>query len=92
MQLHEHSKSAPALAAPTRNGEGKRMRFDAVMHAELKMAENTEKRIKNRHSGCRFESASLWLLVAQCANNTGKATSGNNQQKNRRPRIFINER
>ncbi|HFK5264890.1 hypothetical protein ACQCYZ_14425 [Salmonella enterica] len=46
MQLHEHSKSAPALAALTRNGEGKRMRFDAVMHAELKMAENTEKRIK----------------------------------------------
>ncbi|EBO0009473.1 hypothetical protein Q6843_004214 [Escherichia coli] len=43
MQLHEHSKSAPALAALTRNGEGKRMRFDAVMHAELKMAENTEK-------------------------------------------------
>ncbi|HGU5420370.1 hypothetical protein ABEM47_13295 [Escherichia coli] len=43
MQLHEHSKSTPALAALTRNGEGKRMRFDAVLHAELKKAENTEK-------------------------------------------------
>ncbi|WP_258569883.1 hypothetical protein [Klebsiella michiganensis] len=43
MQVHEHAGGAPALAAFTRDGEGKRMRFDAVMHAELKMAENTEK-------------------------------------------------
>ncbi|MDM3110992.1 hypothetical protein OGW06_01920 [Citrobacter sp. Cf128] len=43
MQVHEHAGGAPALAALTRDGEGKRMRFDAVMHAELKMAENTEK-------------------------------------------------
>ncbi|WP_446896528.1 hypothetical protein [Citrobacter freundii] len=33
----------PALAALTRDREGKRMRFDAVMHAGLKMAENTKK-------------------------------------------------
>ncbi|ETA87846.1 hypothetical protein A628_02152 [Salmonella enterica subsp. enterica serovar Cubana str. 76814] len=32
------------------------------------------------------------LLAAQCANNTIEAHAGNNQQKNRRPRIFINER
>ncbi|MDM3390902.1 hypothetical protein OGV29_19200 [Citrobacter sp. Cb013] len=43
MQVHEHAGGTPALAALTRDGEGKRMRFDAVMHAELKMAENTEK-------------------------------------------------
>ncbi|MED9659483.1 hypothetical protein RCN42_10470 [Escherichia marmotae] len=47
------------------------MRFDAVMHAELKWQKILKKRIKIRHSGCRFESASLWLLAAQCANNTG---------------------
>ncbi|MCK3513694.1 hypothetical protein MZI55_14060 [Escherichia coli] len=64
------------------------MQLDAVMHAWLKMAENTKKRIKNRHSGCRFESGLLGLLAAQCTNNTGKATTGNNQQKNRRPRVF----
>ncbi|MDM3083420.1 hypothetical protein [Citrobacter sp. Cf141] len=82
MQVHEHAGGAPALAAISRDGEGKRMRFDAVMHAGLKMAENTEKtHKKNRHSGCRFESGLLWLLAAQCANNTGKATSRNNQQK-----------
>ncbi|MET6794399.1 MULTISPECIES: hypothetical protein [Citrobacter] len=43
MQVHEHAGGAPALAALTRDGEGKRMRFDAVMYAGLKMAENTEK-------------------------------------------------
>lgn len=43
MQLHEHAGGAPVLAALTPDGEGKRMRFDAVMHAELQMVENTEK-------------------------------------------------
>ncbi|MBC0146854.1 hypothetical protein FSJ21_004420 [Escherichia coli] len=54
MQLHEHAGGAPALAALTRNKEGKHMQFDAVMHAGLKMVEKEEKRIKKRHSGCRF--------------------------------------
>ncbi|HDX3289112.1 TPA: hypothetical protein ROB08_003332 [Escherichia coli] len=43
MQMHEHTGSAPVPAALTRDWEGKCMRFDAVMHAELKMAEHTEK-------------------------------------------------
>ncbi|RVR87885.1 hypothetical protein EOL20_26455 [Citrobacter freundii] len=43
MQLHEHAGGAPALAALRCDRGGKRMRFDAVMHAGLKMAENTEK-------------------------------------------------
>ena len=64
------------------------MRFDAVMHAGLKMAENTEKTHKKPAFRVPVESGLLWLLAAQCANNTGKATTGNNQQKNRRPRIF----
>jgi len=43
MQVHEHAGGAPEPAAFTRDGGGKRMRLDAVMHAGLKMAENTEK-------------------------------------------------
>ncbi|MBV4692559.1 hypothetical protein KYQ83_20590 [Escherichia coli] len=43
MQMHEHAEGAPVPSALTRDWEGKRMRFDAVMHAELKMAEHTEK-------------------------------------------------
>ncbi|EAB8143930.1 TPA: hypothetical protein ACYJI2_003874 [Salmonella enterica] len=77
MQLHEHSKSAPALAALTRNGEGKRMRFDAVMHAELKMAENTEKTHKKNgiqvaglsqlHCGYLSRNAPIILVRQQVA-------------------------
>ncbi|ENY3996763.1 hypothetical protein ACFX6L_002635 [Salmonella enterica] len=43
MQLHEHAGGVPALAALTRDEKGKRMRFNAAMHAGLKMSENTEK-------------------------------------------------
>jgi len=43
MQVHDHAGGAPALAALTRDRKGKRMQFDAVMHAGLKMAENTER-------------------------------------------------
>ncbi|EAV6212565.1 hypothetical protein SKB45_003163 [Salmonella enterica] len=46
MQVHEHAGGAPALTALRCNRGGKRMRFDAVMHARLKMAENTEKKHK----------------------------------------------
>ncbi|HDU3835087.1 TPA: hypothetical protein QIZ63_004258 [Klebsiella aerogenes] len=43
MQVHEHAGGAPALAALSRDRGGKRMQFDAVMHAGLKMAKNRGK-------------------------------------------------
>lgn len=47
------------------------MRFDAVMHTELKMAEHTEK--THKKTGIQVAGLSrlqLWLLAALCANNT----------------------
>ncbi|EFH9179920.1 hypothetical protein GEN92_09060 [Escherichia coli] len=46
MQVHEHAGGASALAALRCDRGGKRMRFDAVMHAGLKMAKIRKKRIK----------------------------------------------
>ncbi|WP_207104677.1 hypothetical protein, partial [Klebsiella pneumoniae] len=46
MQVHEHAGAAPALAALTHDRGGKRMRFDALTHAELKNGKNLENGIK----------------------------------------------
>ncbi|MCN2137972.1 hypothetical protein MLW62_22945 [Escherichia coli] len=46
MQLHEHAEAAPALAALTHDGGGKRMRIDALTHAELKNGKKRENDIK----------------------------------------------
>lgn len=54
MQVHEHAGGAPTLAALRHNRGGKRMQFDAIAHAGLKMAENREETHKNWHSGCQF--------------------------------------
>lgn len=58
MQVHEHAGGAPALAALRCDRGGKRMRFDAVMHAGLKMAKNTEK----THKKTGTQDASFFTL------------------------------
>ncbi|EHJ9600878.1 hypothetical protein KB738_002058 [Salmonella enterica] len=64
-----------------------------LLHARLKNGKFAE--IWHKKTG--IQGAGLArvlsrLLAAQCANNTIEAHAGNNQQKNCRPRIFINER
>ena len=55
MQVHEHAGGALALAALRRDRGRKRMQFDAVMHAELKMAKNKEETHKKPASACPFQ-------------------------------------
>ncbi len=43
MQLHEHAGAAPVLAPLTHDKGGKCMRFDALMHAELKNGKKSGK-------------------------------------------------
>ena len=57
---------SPALAALRRNRGGKRMQFDAIAHAGLKMAENRGK----THKKTGFSvPVSNGLLAANCADN-----------------------
>ncbi|WP_236874458.1 hypothetical protein [Citrobacter portucalensis] len=63
------------------------------LHARLKNGEIAGKwHKKTGIHGAGLGLVLSLLLAAQCANNTIEAHAGNNQQKNRRPRIFINER
>ncbi|EMV40203.1 hypothetical protein AD05_3268 [Escherichia coli 5-366-08_S4_C2] len=64
-----------------------------LMHARLKNGKFAEKwHKKTGIQGAGFSLVLSRLMAAQCANNTVEAHAGNNHQKNRRPRIFINER
>ncbi|WP_262362054.1 hypothetical protein [Klebsiella pneumoniae] len=93
MQLHDHPGSAPALAMRGQNGKLLRMQNHAPSHARLKNGEIARKwHKKTGIKGAGLGLVLSRLLAAQCANNTVEAATGNNQQKNRRPRIFINER
>ncbi|WP_205714090.1 hypothetical protein [Escherichia sp. E4736] len=77
----------------TRTGNPDACKTMHLLHARLKNGEIAGK----WHKKTGIQGAGLGLvlsrlLAAQCANNTIEAHTGNNQQKNRRPRIFINER
>ncbi|EGQ4742127.1 hypothetical protein I3H76_003885 [Salmonella enterica subsp. enterica serovar Apapa] len=64
-----------------------------LLHAWLKNGKFAEKLHKKTGIfGAGLGLVLSQLLAAQCANNTVEATTGNNQQKNRRPRIIINKR
>ncbi|EPR1415761.1 TPA: hypothetical protein OT044_003851 [Citrobacter koseri] len=64
-----------------------------LLHARLKNEEIAEKwHKKTGIQGAGLGQVLSWLLAAQCANNTIETHAGNNHQKNRCPRIFINER
>ncbi|MDM6719569.1 hypothetical protein [Escherichia coli] len=64
-----------------------------LLHARLKNGEIAEKwHKKTGIHGAGLGRVVLVLLAAKRANNAVEAHAGNNQQKNRRPRIFINER
>lgn len=55
MQVPEHAGGALALEALRYYRRGKWMQFDAVMHAELKMAKNKEETHKKPASACPFQ-------------------------------------
>jgi hypothetical protein len=63
------------------------------MHAWLKNEEIAKKwHKKTGICGAGFRLVLSQLMAVQCANNTVETHAGDNHQKNRRPRIFINER
>ncbi|EDZ3178073.1 hypothetical protein P5782_002917 [Salmonella enterica] len=77
----------------TRTGNPSACKTMHPLHARLKNREIAEKwHKKTGIHGTGLGLVLSRLLAAQCANNTIEAHAGNNQQKNRRPRIFINER
>lgn len=91
MQLHDHSDSAPALAAHGQNGQPRRMQNHAPVACTAKNGKFAENDIKNLHSGCRFGSVSTGQANASRGSLFNPASTESEFQHRRRLSYLIVE-